>query len=444
MIRTRLHGTRSSLLALGTCLAGLAFAGCGGGSPSRDDGTASAAVTSIPSYDVDPTQTSVSGLSSGAFMAVQFHVAFSASVRGAAIFAGGPYDCARGSQATATTTCMSQSSALDSAPYVSTTRSLAQAGAIDSVDHLAAARVFLFGGADDTTVHPAVMDSLASYYEAFVTSGAVTYESRHPGTAHTMPTVGYGSNCDQTSSPYIGKCNYDGAGKALAAIYGALAAPATSLSGTYVTIPQAPFVKDGGAHSLGASAFAYVPKSCADGETCRIHVAFHGCQQGTASVGDAFYKHAGYNEWADTNHVLVVYPQAVAASGNPSGCWDWFGYDSADYAKKSGPQMAMVKALIDHLAGGASPLPDGGTTPDAAPGPTDAGAASDASAPDAAPPAVCFLASNADHVQAGRARAQYGLAFATGSSEYLGPATLYAWTSLREATPGAWVIGLCR
>jgi len=40
---------------------------------------------------VDKTQISVSGLSSGAFFAVQFHVAFSSTIMGAGIVAGGAY-----------------------------------------------------------------------------------------------------------------------------------------------------------------------------------------------------------------------------------------------------------------------------------------------------------------------------------------------------------------
>ena len=41
------------------------------------------------SYNVDVGETSVSGLSSGAYMAVQFHVSFSSIVKGAGITAGG-------------------------------------------------------------------------------------------------------------------------------------------------------------------------------------------------------------------------------------------------------------------------------------------------------------------------------------------------------------------
>jgi len=58
-------------------------------------------------------------------------------------------------------------------------------------------------------------------------------------------------------------------------------------------------------------------------------------------------KHAGYNPWADTNHIIVVYPQTVASAGtNPNGCWNWFDYNYLDpgYAKKSGVQMQAINA----------------------------------------------------------------------------------------------------
>ena len=48
----------------------------------------------LPGYEVDLSKTSVSGLSSGAFMAAQFQVAFSGTLVGAGIIAGGPFYCA--------------------------------------------------------------------------------------------------------------------------------------------------------------------------------------------------------------------------------------------------------------------------------------------------------------------------------------------------------------
>jgi poly(3-hydroxybutyrate) depolymerase len=47
-----------------------------------------------PSSIGNPAAVSVSGFSSGGFAANQFHVAFSASLVGAGIIAGGPYEVA--------------------------------------------------------------------------------------------------------------------------------------------------------------------------------------------------------------------------------------------------------------------------------------------------------------------------------------------------------------
>jgi poly(3-hydroxybutyrate) depolymerase len=59
----------------------------------------------LSGYNIDASQTSVSGLSSGGYMAVQFEVAFSSLVRGAGIIAAGPYYCAHGDPITATSVC---------------------------------------------------------------------------------------------------------------------------------------------------------------------------------------------------------------------------------------------------------------------------------------------------------------------------------------------------
>jgi hypothetical protein len=55
--------------------------------------------------NIDPGQISVSGISSGGFMAHQFHVAHSEQIMGVGIVAGGPYYCAGGSILDAVTKC---------------------------------------------------------------------------------------------------------------------------------------------------------------------------------------------------------------------------------------------------------------------------------------------------------------------------------------------------
>jgi poly(3-hydroxybutyrate) depolymerase len=53
-------------------------------------------VAKLPTYNIDPKSLTTGGLSSGAFMAVQVHFAFSKTIKGAAITAGGPFWCAQG------------------------------------------------------------------------------------------------------------------------------------------------------------------------------------------------------------------------------------------------------------------------------------------------------------------------------------------------------------
>ena len=63
----------------------------------------------LPGLGADGAGLTVSGISSGGYMAVQFQVVFSKQVRGAGVIAAGPYDCAEGSSIRALAHCMSPS-----------------------------------------------------------------------------------------------------------------------------------------------------------------------------------------------------------------------------------------------------------------------------------------------------------------------------------------------
>ena len=71
-------------LARGTLA--LAFSACCIAAPAH-------AASTLGSYNVKLDETSISGISSGAYMAVQFAVAHSAIIRGVGAIAGGPYYC---------------------------------------------------------------------------------------------------------------------------------------------------------------------------------------------------------------------------------------------------------------------------------------------------------------------------------------------------------------
>ena len=111
--------------------------------------------------------------------------------------------------------------------------------------------------------------------------------------------------------------------------------------------------------SMGPKGYYYAPKACQDGRKCRLHVAFHGCSQTLGNVGTKFVVHAGYNEVAEANDIVVLYPQVKTSTLNPVnllGCWDWFGYneptislDKVRFATKEGDQIAAVWKMIQDL-----------------------------------------------------------------------------------------------
>lgn len=310
----------------------------------------------LPAYNIDIGQSSVSGLSSGGFMAVQLHVAFSATFKaGAGIVAGGPFYCAQGALVNAIGPCMAASAASKppTASLVSTTDHWARQGLIDATSNLANARVYLYSGSVDSTVKQLVMNEAQTYYQHYVSSANVFYKKDLPS-EHAMVTDAYGSSCGVKASPYINNCHFDLAGAILQWIYGPLNARNSGTpGGSWIEFSQAQFIASPATHGMADTGWAYVPASCAAKGRCKVHVVLHGCQQDPTRIHDQFYRHAGYNQWADTNHIVLLYPQTAPASpANPNGCWDWWGYDDPQYATKNGRQMAAIKAMVERLASG--------------------------------------------------------------------------------------------
>jgi Esterase PHB depolymerase len=316
----------------------------------------------VPLPAMKTGQLSVSGLSSGGFMAVQFDVAYSASVVGAGIIAGGPYACSRGNLNVAMTVC----SCTTGTPWcavapgrtnvpelIRLTRRHAQRARIDPTSNLARHRVWLFSGLLDSVVPMAVMNDLHAYYRHYLPPENIRYR-KDVRAEHAMPSENFGNHCDQLGAPYINDCDVDGAGELLQWIYGTLAPKADGEpAGRFVEFDQAEFLPEPARHGMAATGWLYVPPGCeGTGAGCKLHVAFHGCKQTSVLVKEAWVHHAGYNGWADTNRIVVLYPQAAPLGyKNPNSCWDWFNYDDPDFAVKSGRQMRAVKRMTERLMG---------------------------------------------------------------------------------------------
>jgi poly(3-hydroxybutyrate) depolymerase len=169
---------------------------------------------------------------------------------------------------------------------------------------------------------------------------------------HAFVTEDTGESCERSEAPYVVDCDYDQAGDLLSHIYGALKPRSVHESGRYVTFSQREFRDSPASDGLAGEGVVYVPKAC-EAETCRVHIAFHGCAQNRDSVGDTFIRGSGFARWADTNKLIVLYPQTAMIPFNPQGCWDWWGYTGHDYLTRNAPQIVAVKRMLDRLAEGA-------------------------------------------------------------------------------------------
>lgn len=325
----------------------------------------------LPALGAHTNQTSVSGISSGAYMAGQFQLAHGKNVVGAGIIAGGPYGCAESifadmmpgpgsaflNATKAINGCMLNAMQLWGVPnppmLANRARELADKNAIDPIAATTGDRVYLFTGKSDRTVVPAIVGAAASFYRELGVPQAQIKFVTDLDAGHAFVTEDAGLSCDSTAKPYVVDCDYDQAGDLLGFIYGPLNPPSTKISGEFVVFDQKAFTSDLVTHGLEASGVVYIPAACRDvGEApgCRVHIAFHGCGQSRTLAGDAFIRETGFARWADTNRLIVLFPQAATSPFNPQGCWDWWGYTGRGYLTRAAPQIQAVQRMLARLS----------------------------------------------------------------------------------------------
>jgi len=338
----------------------------------------------------DDTRVTVSGLSSGGFFAHQFHIAFSEKLSGAAILAGGPYGCVdiidnpfwpfwkldRLSAAVVACTntfgnrfwgLRPEAPAAEEALQLIEAASLA--GEIADPAQLPGHRVWLFRGALDSVVPGDVADSLADLYRLLgVEEDALHVEPGDPDrpASHGMPLDGFVGesrfaprDCADHAPPFLIECGYDAAELLLRHLYPDVAlqgAVDAHGAGSLQPFDQTEFFQAAPTAGLSGVGYIYVPEACRS-EMCLLHVAFHGCRQNADAQGedrihDDFVRDAGYNRWAAANRIVVLYPQATAAVGNPRACWDFWGYSGDGWRHRDGVQMQAVAAIIARLLDG--------------------------------------------------------------------------------------------
>ena len=355
----------------------------------------------------NPKDVTISGVSSGASMAIQYAVAHSSTVAGVGSVASPGWGCADGRISVAINDCMcGRQSPI---PNVGAARTLAGTGAIDrlvSGKPLTLKRSYVFQSPEDHTVVKQSGQASIDFLTAFigkapiVDRGNAVDGSDRAGHGFVSPDGTDSCQFDGNEKSYVRHCGAeDNAGKLFLALYDPgstydASKRVKNIPGSEVwEFRQQPIIDKIKASygKVAADAFwgllfsterrknfdmadtgyLYVPPSCrSSGSRCRIHIALHGCKQ----AAKEFASTAGYNNWADYYRVIVIYPAlepdvpireevcampvvfSLANSSwvkpNPNGCWDWWGYldderpQAKRYLTKKAPQIRVIESII--------------------------------------------------------------------------------------------------
>ncbi|NRR30208.1 poly(3-hydroxybutyrate) depolymerase [Oxalobacteraceae bacterium] len=349
-------------------------------------------VIQLGSYRASKRDNSISGLSSGAFMTVQLHLAHSASFAGAGIIAGGPFRCAETHLApglmTTEDACIENSLFICMNPLIPQTAPDAQrlarlaqqtagAGMIDDVANLADDRLYIFTGSADDVVFSDVVARTRHFYELLgVKPDNITYRDDVPAGHSIITDNPEDSVLDKNQPPYINNGGFMQSHDILRHIYDGLQPAAEHPTGQLLRFDQREFFVESEARaSMSHFGYVYIPSRVASGEVKepRVHIALHGCKQGynytdyvngradsadQPPYGNRYYTTTGYNHMAESNDIIVLYPQVEGMDTgevqNPDGCWDWWGYTSPsaqapDYYSREAVQIKAIHRMLERL-----------------------------------------------------------------------------------------------
>jgi hypothetical protein len=323
-------------------------------------------------------------------MTVQLHLAHSSRFCGAGIVAGGPYRCAESFRAaaflaadafeqSAINLCMNPllpQTAPNAEQLVQLAHATAGSGEIEPIANLANHRIYIFTGSKDDVVAPVTVARTLHFYELLgVDRKQIAYHDTIPA-GHALITDNPGdSPLGANQPPYLNNGGFMQSHAILRHVHDDLHPPAERLTGRLLRFDQTEFFAGEPRACMSEFGYLYVPRAVEDGATARVHIALHGCKQGynyvnfaygrpdsanQPSYGDRYVTTTGYNHIADSNNIIVLYPQVQGRDDdiaqNPDGCWDWWGYSSPDpaqpdYYSRNAIQIRAIYGMLRRLGG---------------------------------------------------------------------------------------------
>ena len=273
------------------------------------------------------------------------------------MFAGGIYYCSQGDLVTAFTQWLSVGNdKIDVPKIIKKTEEFEAKGLIDSLDHLRGKRVFIFTGTTDVVVPQTSSKKLEEFMKHFDANVNSVWDVEW---AHSFPNNDFGNERNELMVPFINNWNYKGAYEEMSYLYYGMIKDSQEGfvyqnifkfdQSKYISIP-------GCMHQNG---YAYVPTKCqSNSKKCHLHVVLHGWLQTYDHIGLDMMVKTHYNELAEKNNIIMLYPQSVKSLGkvmNPRGCFDWWGYcdgDKINFATKEGPQIKAIMNIIKDFQNG--------------------------------------------------------------------------------------------
>jgi len=221
-------------------------------------------------------------------------------------------------------------------------KELASDGKIDPLSDVAKENVYLFSGNEDQTVERPVVEAVRDFLEEVgvpeTNINLVEKEGNHAFiTEAEQPAASPPSRMSATATTIRPRPSSLGS-------MGRSRTSRPSPKGASSTSTSRPSWPGDGFADEGVGPLPARRKGAAESTSRSMAAESH------EAVGDDFIKESGFAHLADTNRLIILFPQTKASAINPQGCWDWWGYTDLDYLGKDAPQIAAIWALVEQLA----------------------------------------------------------------------------------------------
>jgi len=293
-------------------------------------------------------------------MAMNHLFAFSASVKGAIIAAGNPYGCGAFKEGHTEHGGACYYGGNDLAKLKKYIESQYKRGLIDNPENLANTSVLLFNGKNDWMVYTKGMKEAGKQLRMFMQPDRVVERFKTKAAHvwsldHGKCKCGSCSGADSVCCDY-NNCHYDLSGESLGLFFNSVQPRVNASQQWWLWIDQHKYLPARNESQwkqvrLKRWCPTYVPGSCRkDPGSCPVHIHYHGCIDNDATLRMQWINNLDLNEYAESNGIIVMYPQATGDYLTGVGCWNW-GHKGDDklFDTKQSAQMRTVIAMLQDL-----------------------------------------------------------------------------------------------